>query len=269
MRHLPAIVLAMVLPAAWTGASEAAADRGVALSLAAALPALDETKAIEAGRRSLDTWSGYPWYDAESDGVRRIDVQSTAPPAEPPPQADAASWPNFSLPAWLGSALAALLKILGYGIVLLILGAVVFLIARAFLARGRRLIKSNAEIEAIAPSNDADRLESLPFKLARPQSNLLAEARRQYEAGNYGEAIIFLFSYQLVELDKHQLIRLARGKTNRQYLREVWRMPVRGLLGQTMIAFEDFFFGNHPVSRERFEDCWSRLDEFHRMIAAA
>ena len=33
--------------------------------------------------------------------------------------------------------------------------------------------------------------------------------------------MIYLFSHQLVQLDRHQIIRLAKGKTNRQYLREV------------------------------------------------
>jgi hypothetical protein len=63
--------------------------------------------------------------------------------------------------------------------------------------------------------------------------------------------------------------RLTRGKTNRQYLRETSRRGRTGLVGlleQTMLAFEDFFFGNHPIDRARFEACWARLGEFESQL---
>jgi hypothetical protein len=34
-----------------------------------------------------------------------------------------------------------------------------------------------------------------------------------------------------------------------------------------MVAFEDVFFGNHPLDRNRFESCWTRLDEFEALAA--
>ncbi len=81
--------------------------------------------------------------------------------------------------------------------------------------------------------------------MAAGRLDLLAEARRHYQAGNYGAAIVYLFSFQLVQLDKRQIIRLAKGKTNRQYLREVGpRAALLRLVEQTMVAFEDVFFGN-------------------------
>ena len=73
----------------------------------------------------------------------------------------------------------------------------------------------------VPDDGDAARIESLPFPVAAGRLDLLAEARRHYQAGNYGAAIVYLFSFQLVQLDKRQIIRLAKGKTNRQYLREV------------------------------------------------
>jgi hypothetical protein len=117
---------------------------------------------------------------------------------------------------------------------------------------------------------DIDRVESLPFQLKAPQTDLLSEARRHYEAGNYKDAIIYLYSYQLVELDKHQLIRLTKGKTNRQYLREIRRRgDLFGTLQTSMLAFEDVFFGNHSLERGRFESCWNGLDAFHRSLEQA
>jgi hypothetical protein len=115
----------------------------------------------------------------------------------------------------------------------------------------------------IETSRDVDRVEALPFKLRKPTGNFLDEARRLYEAGDYSEAIIYFFSYQLVELDRHHLIRLAKGKTNRQYLREVRPRPnLHQILGITIVAFEDAFFGRKTLTREHFEQCWSRLGEF-------
>jgi hypothetical protein len=110
-------------------------------------------------------------------------------------------------------------------------------------------------------------MESLPFQVRRPQTGLLAEARRRYEQGDYGGAIIYLFSYQLVQLDKHQLIYLAKGKTNRQYLRELAPLPrLFEILEETMIAFEDVFFGKYRLDKDRFESCWRGMDEFHGQL---
>jgi argininosuccinate synthase len=65
-------------------------------------------------------------------------------------------------------------------------------------------------------------------------------------------------------LDKANRIRLVRGKTNRQYLGELRESPeLADLVGQTMIAFEDVFFGERTLTREQFEACYRRLDQFH------
>jgi len=119
----------------------------------------------------------------------------------------------------------------------------------------------------IDTSSDVDRVEDLPFQVRKPSGDFLSEAQRLYEAGKYSEAIIYLFSYQLVALDKRHVIHLAKGKTNRQYLRETRsRETIKLLLQRTMISFEDVFFGHHELSRERFEESWQKLDEFHQQL---
>jgi hypothetical protein len=116
-------------------------------------------------------------------------------------------------------------------------------------------------------ADERDRIESLPFVMARPRGDLLDEAQAAYEAGDYRRAVIYLFSYVLIHLDKHQQIRLARGKTNRQYLRELRPVPeIRGFVEQTMHAFEDVFFGDHALSRQEFEAVWRQLDHFHQRV---
>ena len=138
-----------------------------------------------------------------------------------------------------------------------------YLLYRAFWnAEGR---KKNEEIE---PVGGADRVDALPMPLSVVPADFLAEARRCYERGDYARAIVYLFGHQLMQLDRHQRIRLARGKTNRQYMREVGPWPaLRRLVEPTMIAFEETFFGHRSIDRLAFEACWSRLEEFESQVA--
>jgi len=224
----------------------------LSLLLSPPLALAEPDQAIPAGRKALDHWWGYPWYDAASDGVHRIDV---SPPRELP-RLSLPSLPEGLLQwtAWIGIAL--------------LLSGLAYLLIRAYLRR-RRDSQSDSEDRA-AEMGEPQRIESLPLALRGGRGDLLVEARRYYQQGNYGRAIVYLFSFQLLQLDKRQLIRLSRGKTNRQYLRELGPRPtLRQLVEQTMLAFEDVFFGNHPLDRARFESCWSRLDEFEALAAAA
>jgi hypothetical protein len=115
--------------------------------------------------------------------------------------------------------------------------------------------------------HEADSIQQLPFQVKPPHADLLSEARRYYQLQDYRQAIVYLFSYQLVQLDRHQHIRLAKGKTNRQYLHELCAVPsLRQLLSDTMLVFEDVFFGHYDLDRERFEVCWDRLPTFDQLV---
>ena len=217
---------------------------------------------VEAGREALDRWwwwSRYPWYDAQSDGVRRVEL--------PKPWDWSWLWdwlPNWSFNlGWLWPT--TLIQWIAWIAIILLLGAAVYLMVRAFLGSG----EDAGELEGVQSKpddNDIERVAALPFPVSPGRLDLLGEARRHYREGNYRQAIIYLFSFQLVQLDKNHIIRLTKGKTNRQYLREVGpRRTLRGLVEQTMVAFEDVFFGNHALERSRFESCWSRLDEFESL----
>ena len=151
---------------------------------------------------------------------------------------------------------------------LALLGFLIYLLVRTYLlSHAAPEVADSPERET---KTEGDLIESLPFEVPRPQGDLLAEAKRLYEQGAYAQAIIYLFSYQLVQLDRHQAIRLSRGKTNRQYLRELQPRPdLRGMLERTMIAFEDVFFGHYVLDRAGFERCWERLDEFHQRLSEA
>ncbi len=234
-----------------------------------ALPtfAAEDFDPVESGGEVLRQRGDLPWYDAEKDEVQSVEV---TPPKKPPDRPDVeqrlggqqsgGNYVGGGLLAMLIQALA--LSLLG---VVLIVGLV--LLIRALLGAQNRGDGEELPDESRRFTSHIDRMEQLPVPLRRFDGDLLGETRRQYEAGNYNEAIIYLYSYLLVELDKAQRIRLLRGKTNRQYLWEIRETPpLRELVEQTMIAFEDVFFGDHDLDRGRFESCYHRLDEFHQHL---
>lgn len=213
--------------------------------------------AVETGREALDQgWISreHPWYDERTDSVRRIRF------SQPKTRSSFGSW----------SFLPDLLSIAGWGALAIALLALVYFLVMAWLRRDRGAESATDASPLDDRGRDVDRVEALPFKLGRQTTDLLGEARRHYEAGDYSEAILYLFSHQLVELDRHQIIRLVRGKTNRQCVREIGpRRVLRQLVEETMVAFEDVFFGDHKLSRARFEACWFRVDEFHGLLREA
>lgn len=226
---------------------------------------------IEAGRQALSGHTYFPWYDAEKDSLRRIEVQPPRDTAEH----RRSNWQADPLPSSRGpsfgtdwSGLRALVEGALWAGLLAILGFLIYFLVRTYLrSHAAPNVADSPERET---KTAADLIESLPFEVPRPQGDLLEEAKRRYEQGAYAQAIVYLFSYQLVQLDRHQAIRLARGKTNRQYLRELLSRPeLGGILEQTMVAFEDVFFGHHRLDRATFERCWERLDEFHQKLTEA
>jgi hypothetical protein len=230
-------------------------NAAVILLLQLPLCMADPEQAVDAGQRALDQswWRAYPWYNPQTDGLRRVDVVE---PWSCNPLADLGFGISGGLLRWLGWAILALL-----------LAVAVYVLVRAYRDREARLAHGG-RAEPPGGDGDADRIEALPFPVGRGRRDLLGQSRRSYQQGDYSQAIIYLFSFQLVELDKQQIIRLTKGKTNRQYLREVGpRSSLRRLVEQTMVAFEDVFFGNHALDRARFESCWARLSEFESLAA--
>ena len=207
---------------------------------------------IERGREALSR-EGFPWYDAAQDAVRPVRVK---PPKPAPAASQSGSRRN---PAWpQGISWLAISVVFGVAMILL---------ARAYLNREKLPAGGVREPAKIAAANEATRIEALPFRIRPADHDLLEEARRQYESGHYEAAIVYLFSYQLVEMDKHQVLRLTKGKTNRQYLRDLRRQPrLSRLVEHSMIAFEEVFFGDRRLAREAFESRWHALDEFHSLV---
>jgi Domain of unknown function (DUF4129) len=211
--------------------------------------AYEGEEAVAAGADALDSWTNYPWYDSANDSVRPVRLRSPRPvtqSAPTMPRGGGGTW-NWD---WLGWTLIGLLVLL-----------IVALAVKFFLDRDKRRSQSTAAGRIVPPAS-VDRLEELPFELEEPVHDPWTAARAAADRGDYNRAIILLYSHQLLELDRVQIIHLAKGKTNRQYLREVRSRPgLAAMLGTTMVAFEDVFFGGHDLARARFEECWRLTQE--------
>ena len=225
-----------------------------------------EDPAVNDARKSLGGSGTFPWYDRETDAPRPLRLKRVEDDSDgrksttvaPPATRTTTRAPNLT---WLG----ALLQVLGIAALVALLVLIAVLITRAFLSSE---VTETAGSKVVETTHDVDRVEHLPFQLRKPTGDFLSEARRLYEAGDYSQAILYLYSHFLVQLDRQHVIRLAKGKTNRQYLRETRSRPVLfPILEITMISFEDVFFGHHKITREQFEASWNRLAEFEAELA--
>lgn len=175
--------------------------------------------------------------------------------------------PNYSIPASWFTFFNSLVWVIIAAVVVIVAVVLIYMYLRMDKTpTGASEFDDDGQEETIA-----ERIRQLPFELQRNQpGNLSEQARQLAEQGNYSQAMMFLFSHVLVALDKHELIRLKRGKTNRQYLNELRHFRnISAYYQKVMIPFEDAFFGNYDISQTRFESCWNELNEFETDVVNA
>jgi hypothetical protein len=120
----------------------------------------------------------------------------------------------------------------------------------------RKTTKAALEREAV-------KIQDLPFEIEQSLLGLLGQAERHRAAGDYSRAIAYLYSHVLVTLDEARCIRLAKGKTNRMYIRELKdRETIRGFANQLVTVFEFTFFGKHQLDAPTFDSIWNQLATF-------
>lgn len=111
------------------------------------------------------------------------------------------------------------------------------------------------------------KVSDLPFEMEVPDIGFRAQAERYRQSGDYSKAIVYLFSYLLVELDSVHCIRLERGKTNGAYLRELRRWPsIQSTMREVVHGFERAFFGRHVLTRDEFEPIWAQLPQIEKSM---
>ena len=221
---------------------------------------------VEWGRESLESHSDLPWYNPSEDRLQRIDVAPNKDDENRHSHWEAAEKTAAqSTTTRDGSGFWTVMETLAWIVLGSLLGLLIWILVRA--AMRSDLAKRRGEKAAESAPVAKNRIEDLPVPLSPQHHDLLSAARAYQAAGDFAKAIIYAFAHQLVELDKHHLIQLSKGKTNRQYLAELRRQPVfTELLRPTMLAFEDVFFGHHDLSPQRFQACWDDLDRFHQQL---
>ena len=219
----------------------------------AAADLADPDVAVETAGEGLSRYEKPKWYDSETDAFRPAEVK--------PPRKQRQMNPGF----------AELLMHLGWILLAAMLLYLVYLIIRTFLTQE---IVDSLPIERGPTVGDVSRVEQLPIALKKAPSDFLAEAQRLYSRGDYAQAVVYLFSHQLIQLDRRHLVRLIKGKTNRQYLREIRRSSagsaskISDLFEQTVLLFEEIFFGKRLPPQSEVDKVWSNIETFHTLLDA-
>lgn len=235
---------------------------------------------IDTGKEALAKKT-YPWYDANTDGTRSLEMRErpearssnrdniplrktqlkkAKKPLNPPAGGGGGAW-NFG--GGLIAGLSALTWAMIIAVMLLVIGVLIWAMLR--------MSSQPAIDDEVAPVRSmAESIKQLPFELDTPTGDFRQQAHAAYAAGDYQRAMTYLFSHVLVTLDQKGLVRLRRGKTNRQYLRELRpHQPIANYYQHVMVPFESSFFGDHELSKRDFETCWERLDTFQSDVELA
>jgi hypothetical protein len=222
---------------------------------------------VQEGAESLSRTARIPWYDRSQDEVRPVHPRTPEDLAgnrhsawEKSFEFPTRSWDFSSWRRALGDVFQVLMWVLLVGLAVLLGFGLGWALLRQEASQARTTSPQGFRVHDVA-----HQIDQLPLVLDPTQLDLLAEARRCHDAGDYSRAAIYLFSYHLVYLDQQHLIRLERGTTNRQYLRQLRDHPLlRSLFEPTMTLFEEVFFGGRQVTREQMDAAWQRLDTFHQ-----
>jgi len=213
-----------------------------------------------------------PWLDSKAGEILPIDFGDresarSASRAEIPEAAPAApAVPAGTGRTWNWDWVLSVFEILYYVFLALVVGLVAYLGYRYY-RRWRKLNSDGGYDERPASRTVEQSMRQLSFDVDFSGSDFCDEAEKAYRSGDLRSAIIYLFSYVLVSLDQKGHIRLRKGKTNREYLREI--RGQRGLVKfyqRVMVPFEETFFGDYQLEREDFENCWSQLGQFQKDV---
>ena len=223
--------------------------------------------AIESGQKALSN-ANFPWYDADKDSLQSMDLPDDT-------EANSKDRNDVSLHqkkaggggAGGGPSDLTSLSFLAWGLIAIFITLVILALVWAFLQMEDKTTKDGEQVEQRSME---ERIKELPFDLQKSSGDFQQLAHQAYQSGDYKTAITLLFSHVLLTLDKASLIRLRKGKTNRQYLTELYRhRELKGYYEKVMVPFEDAFFGDHDLRRENFEACWQDLNHFENNVAQA
>lgn len=237
----------------------------------------NDSEAVILGRDALREAGNLPWYDRNADDMRSMQgLQDGSPGAG---HRDS-KWvarerqPRQANPGQTGmrsnGISNVILNALVWGAIAIILVGLIAFLVWAFMRHETAQDQDDLDDWLDDPRSDEQRIEDLPFEIRRPRSDLFAAAERARQQGDRRLAMIYLFSHMLVQMDRNHRIRLAKGKTNRQYLGEIVSFRrLHSIVSEAMFAFERVFFGDHDLDEEEFEAVWSSIGPFEADVKPA
>jgi hypothetical protein len=185
-----------------------------------------------------------PWYDAKADDWQRIAAR--APDA--PKVRDSSD--GLDVPSGIGSLFSWLM-------IALVVMATAWLIWQLV----RNLVSERgapvAEVRRAAVARAVADLSALPFADSESVKDPEAALERAIAERDWRRAVAWSYALHLVELDHAGALRVAKGTTNRGYLRMLasWaeeratRRTLTPLLNDAVSTFERTWFGHHPADQ--------------------
>ncbi len=211
----------------------------------------------------------YPWYDADRDQLKPLASKSEAfPKSDGRNEIELGKVKKATPKTPPTSPTVGNSWFDGFDIAPLFMAILVTVIvlAVAFLFYKFLDVESSTEDNGAARRKKllSESIEQLPFDLKEGNGDFRSLAQQAYQSGDLRRAFIFLYSHVLVTLDQNERITLKKGKTNRQYLKEVWEDPkLSSYFKSVMLPFESAFFGDHDPAPDQFQRCWEGLENFH------
>ncbi|GIW95782.1 MAG: hypothetical protein KatS3mg110_3823 [Pirellulaceae bacterium] len=111
--------------------------------------------------------------------------------------------------------------------------------------------------------------ELLPERRTAQEVDLWETAWQRFRSGDLRAAVIFLYCCLLVALNDRKIIRVRRGKTCRDYLKELQAWPkLREPFQQVVQLYESVFFGQITVPQARAEEAFAAAESLRSRLAA-
>lgn len=183
-----------------------------------------------------------PWYDATADDWRRLSI--------PAPEKTTTTQDETRGSSNLGAVFSWLMVTVAVVATLTLL----WLLLRNLVSeRGVPV----AEVRRAAVARAVADLSALPFADAQSAKDPEAALAQAIAKRDWRRAVAWSYALHLVELDHAGALRVAKGTTNRGYLRMLatWaeeranRRALPALLGDAVSTFERTWFGHHPADQ--------------------
>ncbi|MBR4753230.1 MAG: hypothetical protein IK077_15895 [Thermoguttaceae bacterium] len=201
--------------------------------------------------------SRFPWLSPETGEVKYLPREAIEVPKSRPVRNRSSSDSQWGGAAFTVVCWAVILTFFVVAIIAIALAIRSMVIKKALLKR---------RLAADAQARER-RINALAPEAAEQYDDLLLSAEKARADGDYRQALVFYFSYLLVEMDKREFVLLAKGKTNLEYWRELADFTeLRTIYRATMNEFERVYFGGASISREEFERVWSRRPRFEDLM---